>query len=213
MFASRILAVATAIIVLTGCAGMEYAIPVVGPGLAMKDSYETQRAHKFQQMIASEPDLPEWQQARENITLAMGDRDVSMTFDDTYKATVVGIATMEVTVNNMERESGFIAASGRILPTELATATRKQRLRDYAVAKGMSAEAAEPTRWMDPGMMSSYMEEATTMTITILEMAENESRVKVRFNNVYYPQELEESYRFFWQALDKQGFMDQALDQ
>jgi len=200
------------VVALGGCAQAKYAIPVVGTGLAMKDASDQRRAVQLQQKMMAEPDLPEWQQAREKITLAMGDRTYDRPFDETFQAIIVGVATLEVTVGNMERDSGFISASGRILPSDLASAVRKQRLVDYAVAQGMSPAAAEPTEWMDPSTYASIMEEATTMTITAQEQGDDATKVKVRFNNIYYPRMLEESYRFVWNAIDKQGFLDDALD-
>jgi hypothetical protein len=56
------------------------------------------------------------------------------------------------------------------------------------------------------------MEAASGMTITVGPHGEGQTKVKARFSQVYYPRELEECYSLLWQSIDKQGFLDNALD-
>jgi hypothetical protein len=37
-------------------------------------------------------------------------------------------------------------------------------------------------------------------------------KVKLRFDNVYYPRTVEELYKRVWDAVDKQIFLDRATD-
>ncbi len=203
-------------LVLSACAGApssaKYMIPYVGGFLALKDMDDNQKKMKLSQMIVEEPDLPAWKEAREKIMMGVGDRVVSKDVGNTFKSLLIGIASLEVTVDNAEKDSGFISCKGKVLPPDIAAALRKQRMVEYAEAKGLPARSAEPTTFYNPATVSSIMEEATTMTITVQEHGTGQSKVKIRFNNIYYPQELEESYRLVWLALDKQGFLDEALD-
>lgn len=66
--------------------------------------------------------------------------------------------------------------------------------------------------FFDPSTTSAVMEAASGMTITVGPHGEGQTKVKARFSQVYYPRELEECYSLLWQSIDKQGFLDNALD-
>jgi hypothetical protein len=187
-------------------------IPYVGPLLALQDSISNEQKMELSQKIMKDPDLPAWYEAREKITMAVGDRIVDSDVESVYRAVITGLSTLEVNIENVEKESGFINGSGKILPPDRAASFRKERMVEYAKANGMNPKAADPGPFFDPETMSAVMEQATGMTITVGPHGDGKTKVKVRFSKIYYPAELQECYSIFWQSVDKQGFLDQALD-
>jgi hypothetical protein len=197
---------------LSGCRTLAYATPVIGPGLIIKDQIDHEQKQKLSQKIMSQPDLPAWSEARERIVLAEGDRVFDNDVDSVYRAAITAVASLEVHVQNTERESGFISGSGKILPPDRASALRKARMIEFAKAHGMSPRSAEPGPYFDPTAMTAVMEAATGMTITVGPHGDGQTKIKARFSQIYYPRELSECYTVLWQAIDRQGFLDRALD-
>ena len=50
------------------------------------------------------------------------------------------------------------------------------------------------------------------VTLSLVRQGEKQTKVKLRFDKVYYPSQVQEFYRMVWAAVDKQIFLDQALD-
>jgi hypothetical protein len=50
------------------------------------------------------------------------------------------------------------------------------------------------------------------MTISLVKQSPTQTKVKIRFSNVNYPAELQEYYKIVWPAIDKQIFLDKAVD-
>lgn len=190
----------------------KYMIPYAGPVFAIHDQISNEQKMKLSQQIIKDPDLPVWYETREKIILAEGDQIIDGGVDDVYRAIITGISSLEVNVNNVEKESGFISASGKVLPPDRAATYRRERMVEYAKAKGFNPKAADPGPFFDPETTSAIMEQATQMTVTVGPHGEGKTKVKVRFSKIYYPPELQECYSLFWQSVDKQGFLDRALD-
>lgn len=53
---------------------------------------------------------------------------------------------------------------------------------------------------------------ARGMTISLVRQGPKQTKVKVRFDNVYYPRMIEECFKIVWLAVDKQMFLDKELD-
>lgn len=195
-------------LLLSSCA----AVGVAAAGVQLHQQYSTQQKMKFSQQIMKEPDVPAWYEAREKIILAEGDRIIDSDEDSVYRAIITGISSLEVDVENVEKESGFISASGKVLPPDRAATFRRERMVEYAKANGLNPKAADPGFYYDPETTTAIMEQATGMTVTVGPHGEGKSKVKVRFSKIYYPPELQECYSLFWQSVDKQGFLNRALD-
>jgi hypothetical protein len=120
-----------------------------------------------------------------------------------------------MTVDNMERQSGYIAAHGQVLPPERAKQLRSEELTAWCQAKGYAPSLLERRGKydMDPdmmgGMMSRYM---TTLTISLVKQSEKQTKAKLRFNGIYYPPTLEACYKVVWPGIDKQIFVDKGTD-
>ena len=50
------------------------------------------------------------------------------------------------------------------------------------------------------------------LTFQLVKMGDNQTKVKLRFSDVYYPQEIEAFYKLIWQAVDKQIFVDKNVE-
>ena len=50
------------------------------------------------------------------------------------------------------------------------------------------------------------------LTLTMARQGTDRTKVKLRFDNVYYPRTVEELYKRVWDAVDKQIFLDKSLD-
>jgi hypothetical protein len=175
-----------------------------------------EQANLMQQLM-KEPDLPTWYNQREGVTQALGDRVFDKSFDQVFNALVVALSSMGAEVSNMERQSGYIAARGKILPPDRSKALRHEGLVEYCRHHGYDPSLLDVRKGsdfeIDPDMGGSMMDKwATAMTISLVKQGEKQTKVKLRFTGVYYPRLLEESYKVVWPTLDKQIFLDKNLD-
>jgi hypothetical protein len=45
-----------------------------------------------------------------------------------------------------------------------------------------------------------------------VRQAASQTKVKIRFDNIYYPRLVEEYYKLVWTTVDKQIFLDKGID-
>lgn len=167
---------------------------------------------KLMQDMMSNPDLPVWHDQREKMALSLGDRQFDKSFDRVFDSMVTALATLGCRVHNMERVSGYITASIPELPPQQLQALQKDGTRQYAVAKGYDADVVDrKTSFdIDPNvMMGRY---TSGLTLSMVKQGPELTKVKLRFDNVYYPLLVEEYYSVVWRAVDKQMFLDKGLD-
>lgn len=171
---------------------------------------------QLMQDVMNNPDLPAWHAQREKMALALGDRTFDKRFERVFDSLTVALATLGSRVNNMERVSGYITASLPPLQPEKADAMQRDGLRQYAVAKGYPTTVVDKgTGAFDfdvggsTGMMSRGM---AGLTVSLVRQSARQTKVKLRFDNVHYPLLVDEYYKTVWAAIDKQMFLDQALD-
>ena len=216
--------------VLGGCSGIGGIGGTAGIGRGGGDLAELMRAQRTQmpdldtmgakqqlmQDVMNNPDLPAWHAQREKMALALGDRTFDKRFERVFDSLTVALATLGSRVNNMERVSGYITASLPPLQPEKADAMQRDGLRQYAVAKGYPATVVDKgTGAFDidvgssTGMMSRGM---AGLTVSLVRQSARQTKVKLRFDNVHYPVLVDEYYKTVWAAIDKQMFLDQALD-
>lgn len=168
------------------------------------------------QQLAKEPDVPAWYTQRGQITQTLGDRVFDKDFNRVFDSLTVAVASMGMTVDNMERQSGFIAARGLLLSPERTKQLRTDQLTEWCRAKGYDLSLLEnrggQADMIDPEMYSGMQQRGGTITISLVKQSDKQTKVKLRFNGIYYPPMLEESYKAIWPALDKQIFMDKGTD-
>jgi hypothetical protein len=165
--------------------------------------------------MMSNPDLPAWHEQREKMSLALGDRQFDKTFDRVFDSMTVALATLGCRVQNMERVSGYITATIPELPPAQLQSLQKESTRQYAVAKGYPADIMERKHGaydfdFDPTTMMSR--QMSGLTLSMVKQGTETTKVKLRFDNVYYPGLIDEYYKVVWQAVDKQMFLDKGLD-
>ena len=61
--------------------------------------------------------------------------------------------------------------------------------------------------------MPMFERQGAGLTLTMTHQTEERTKVKLRFDNVYYPRTVEELYKRVWDAVDKQICLDRATDQ
>jgi hypothetical protein len=93
----------------------------------------------------------------------------------------------------------------------------KAALRQYATAKGYSASlldrSADDRFELDvEGSSHMMMRSMAGLTLSLVRQGRTRTKVKLRFDNVYYPELVAEYYQLVWAAVDKQMFLDQSLD-
>ncbi len=165
--------------------------------------------------MMSNPDLPAWHDQREQMALALGDRQFDKGFDRVFDSMIVALATLGCRVQNMERVSGYLTSSIPEVPPAQLQALQKDGTRQYAIAKGYPADILERKSSQfdidfDPNsMMSRSM---AGLTLTMVKQGPEMTKVKLRFDNVYYPVLVDEYYKIVWAAVDKQMFLDKGLD-
>ncbi len=198
----QVISIATLCLLITGC-------------MTMPDTNRMMSQSKLMQHLMKEPDTPVWYNQREQITKALGDRVFDKDFNRVFDSLTVALASMGMTVDNMERQSGYIAAHGQILPPERAKQLRSEELTSWCKTNGYDPSLVEIKRgdMIDPDMGSGMMGKfGTTLTISLVKQLEKQTKVKLRFNGVYYPGTLEESYKSVWPGIDKQIFIDKGTD-
>ena len=183
--------------------------------VSMPDTDRMMSQSNLMQHLMKEPDVAEWYDQREGVTQATGDRVFDKSFSRVFDSLTVAVASMGMTVDNMERESGYIVAHGQILPPAQSKQLRSEELTAWCIAKGYNLSLLEQRRndFMDPDMGSGMMGQfGTTLTISLVEQSENQTKVKLRFNGIYFPKKLQECYKIVWPKLNKQVFIDKEID-
>lgn len=173
--------------------------------------------------FSNNPDTDAWYEQRQKVALAVGDRVFDKDFARVYDSLVLAAASLELKVNNMERQSGYIAASGISLPPTEAKAVQREAVTEWCKLNGFDpAILDKPLRsttyqqmsdMLDfQGMMARYEKMQKGLTFQLIRLAENQTKVKLRFSDVYYPGEVETYYKLVWQAVDKQIFIDKTIE-
>lgn len=172
----------------------------------------------------SNPDTDAWYEHRQKIAQAMGDRVFDKDFARVFDSLVLAMSAMELKVSNMERQSGYISASGIALPPAESKAMRREAVNDWCRQNGFDPSILDqPFRNpmfkknaranFDIGeMMSKFDKMQRGLTFQLVKMAKSQTKVKLRFSDVYYPGEVETYYKLTWQAVDKQIFIDQNME-
>jgi len=182
-----------------------------------------QQRRKLTMKFQSNPDTDAWYEQRQKIAQATGDRVFDKDFARVFDSLTLAVSTMELKVNNMERTSGYIGASGIALPPTESKAMRREAVNDWCRQSGFdssildrqfrTSEMRNAGEMADMGsMMSKYEKMQKGLTFQLVKMGDNQTKVKLRFSDVYYPAEVEAYYKLVWQAVDKQIFVDQNVE-
>src|SRR5271169_4892203 len=145
---------------------------------------------QLMQDLMNNPDLPAWHEQREKMALAVGDRVFDKGFDRVFDSMITALASLGCRVTNMERTSHYITASIPELPPEQEEALRHEGLVQYAQAKGYPPSVLEKQGPydIDPTMGQSMMSRmgGAGLTISMVQQGPNQTKVKLRFDNVFY---------------------------
>jgi len=218
--AGRAFLFVTACLILAGCA--------TGPSSSVRNERGTagQMADmetlmlkvKLMQEMAASPDLPAWHDQREKMAMAVGDRVIDKSFDRAFDSMIVALGNLGCRVNNMERVSGYITSSVPQLPPEQLQALHNEALAQYAQAKGYPPSVLASQGRLDmfggggaAGAASMMERMGAGLTLTMTRVGPDQTRVKIRFDNVYSPLTIQELYKRVWDALDKQIFLDKSV--
>ncbi len=132
-----------------------------------------------------------------------------------FDSMITTLASLGCRVNNMERASGYITSSIPQLPPEQQEGLRKEALAQYAQAKGYPPSVLRKQGPYDIDFdMDAMMERqgGAGLTLSMVKQGARQAKVKLRFDGVYYPRQVDELYRKVWAEVDKQMFLDKALD-
>jgi hypothetical protein len=189
----------------------------VNPMYARPDMNAIRQKQQLMQDLTSNPDLPSWHDERQKLTMAQGDRVFDKPFDQVFDGMVVALATMGARVNNMDRRSGYITGSLPDLGPERTQALQQEAIAEYAQLKGYPPSVLQsqgPYDMVNVGMGQSMMQRmgGSGLTLTMVRQSAHQTKVKVRFDNVYYPRSELELYQLVWTAVDRQMFLDNSLD-
>jgi hypothetical protein len=173
--------------------------------------------------FANNPDTDAWKEQRAKISQAAGERVFSKDCSLVFDSLLVAVSSLELQVNNMERQSGYITASGISLSPTEAQALRRQAINDWCAQNKLDPSVLDRqfhssmlngmTETTDVGnMMAKSDKRHRAVTFRIENLGEHRTRVTLRFSEVYYPEELEAYYKLVWKSVDKEIFIDQALN-
>jgi hypothetical protein len=187
-----------------------------GQAVETPDMNRIMAKQQIMQDLMANPDTPAWHEQREKLALAMGDRIFDKDFNRVFDSLTVAIATLGSRVQNMERQSGYIAASAPSLPPARQQALSHEGMQDYARQKGYDPRLLEKQGQYDTfdveslsGMQGRYV---AGMTVSMVRQTVSQTKVKIRFDNIYYPRLVEEYYKLVWTTVDKQIFLDKGID-
>lgn len=186
-----------------------------GRAMQMGNIEDVMAKQKLSMEMMSSPDLPVWHAQREKMALAIGDRSFQRPFARVFDSLTVAMATLGSRVQNMERASGYMTGSIPQLEPTRTVAMQEAGMRQYAIAKGYSPAIFDKRNSGGPmdidfgGMMARSM---AGFTLSLVRQGPKDTKVKLRFDNVYYPELAAEYYKLIWDAVDKQMFLDVALD-
>jgi hypothetical protein len=193
----------------TGYSGGQNAVVRPDPSVMMAKQ-------RLMQDLMNNPDLPAWHEEREKMALALGDRVFDKGFDRVFDSMITALASLGCRVTNMERTSHYITASIPQLPPQEEDALRNEGLVQYVQAKGYppSVLGRQGPYDFDPTLGQSMMNRmgASGLTLSMVQQGPAQTKVKLRFDNVYYPQKVAELYKTVWATVDKQMFLDKSLD-
>ena len=171
----------------------------------------------FSQEIMKNPDLSEWYSQREKMALAVGDRVFDKGFDRVFESMITALASLGCRVNNIERNSGYITASLPQLSPDQQASLRNEARTQYAQIKGYPPSVLQKGGPMGIDMdmdMGGMMERGggAGLTLSMVKQGARQTKVKLRFDGIYYPRQVDELYRKVWAEVDRQMFLDKALD-
>jgi len=203
-----------------GCVSTPARLPSGYPGgqntVVRPDPSVLMAKQRLMQDLMNNPDLPAWHDEREKMALALGDRVFDKGFDRVFDSMITALATLGCRVTNMERTSHYITASLPQLPPQQEDALRGEGLAQYVQAKGYppSVLGRQGPYDIDPTLGQSMMNRmgASGLTLSMVRQGPEQTKVKLRFDNVYYPHKVEELYKIVWATVDKQMFLDRSLD-
>jgi hypothetical protein len=180
------------------------------------DMGDMQAKQQLMQDLMSDPDLPVWHDQRQKIALASGDRQFDKSFDEVYEGMMNALATLGSRVSNTDRVSGYITGTLPDLGPERNREMQNEQLAEYVKIKGYpdSVLDRKGPYGFDPTTSQKMMSRmgGSGLTLTMVHQSAQRTKVKLRFDNVYYPPTVQELYRTVWTAVDKQMFLDKALD-
>ena len=219
------LVAATGALFLAGCSGLDAsrdpANPMAAfmgmPGNAQDMMGAMTAKMNFSQEIMKNPDLPEWYSQREKMALAVGDRVFDKGFDRVFESMITALASLGCRVNNIERNSGYITASLPQLSPDQQASLRNEARTQYAQIKGYPPSVLQKGGPMGIDMdmdMGGMMERGggAGLTLSMVKQGARQTKVKLRFDGIYYPRQVDELYRKVWAEVDRQMFLDKALD-
>ncbi len=169
----------------------------------------------FSQELMKNPDLPVWHAQRDKMALAISDRVFDKGFDRVFDSMITALANLGCRVSNMERISGYLTASIPQLAPDQQEALHKEELAQYAQIKGYPPSVLTKQGPIDMDMDFSAMMErggGAGLTLSMVKQGARQTKVKLRFDGVYYPRRVDELYKKVWDEVDKQMFLDKALD-
>ena len=166
------------------------------------------------------PDSDAWYEQRQKMVPALGDRIFDMDFGRVFDSLVLAVSTLELDVSNMERASGYIQATGISLPPTEAKAMTREAMDAWCKDKGFDSSVLDREyndkqgAWVTTEVSALGKKEKTPrkLTFQLVKMGADQTKVKLRFNGVYYPPEVEAYYKLVWQAVDKQIFVDKNIE-
>ena len=211
------------IAIVSGCAGLGMSGNSADPMAAMtaqmgsSNDLMTSMTAKmnFSQEVMKNPDLPAWHAQRDKMALAVGDRVFDKGFDRVFDSMITALANLGCRVSNMERISGYLTASIPQLAPDQQEALHKEELAQYAQIKGYPPSVLTKQGAFDMDMDFSTMMErggGAGLTLSMVKQGVRQTKVKLRFDGVYYPRRVDELYKKVWAEVDKQMFLDKALD-
>lgn len=210
------------IAILSGCGGLGMSRDAGDPMAAMtaqmapSNDLMTSMTAKmnFSQEVMKNPDLTVWHAQRDKMALAVGDRVFDKGFDRVFDSMIMALANLGCRVTNMERISGYLTASIPQLAPDQQEALHKEALAQYAQIKGYPSSVLTKGAFGMDMDFSAMMERGggAGLTLSMVRQGARQTRVKLRFDGVYYPRRVDELYKKVWAEVDKQMFLDKALD-
>lgn len=227
---ASILALSISILVffamLSGCVGPGLSVNVGGGTSDLQRAKYSVLISEVSTKVQNNADTASWHEQRQNLALATGDRIFDKEFSRVFDSLVQAVASLEIEVNNMERQSGYIAATGIALPPAEGKALGNEAINEWCRLNNIDSSILDlPAHYQGAardqlgslligtgGPMTLEPRKGTALTFQLVKIGANQTKVKLRFSGANYPRAVEAYYKLVWQAVDKQTFVDKNIE-
>ena len=159
----------------------------------------------------------EYRQRNEQLALSMGERNFDAPKAEVMRAIIIALANKNMSVTNLDKEMGFVTADGHSIIDPMVE--RQIYMKDFAECK---QEYPDISQKYTPGMLrvritgtvsaltgKTCLAKVGVTSANANAVQDSQHKIIARYNSMY-PGLTAETYRVFWEAVDKALFIQEG---